>query len=194
MANTDNAFGLKPVSFKDGATWDGKTTPYYLPADYAVAIFPGDCVLKTGEGNDVAIQGYKIGTITEVNKAGASGFITGVVAMIDPLTDESAVFGAASTARVVHVIDDPRVVFSVQCDGTLAIGNVGLNADRTVAGGSTITNDSNDELDISSVNTTVGLQLKILGVSNIEGNDIGASANADVIINAHTEANNIAGI
>jgi hypothetical protein len=194
MANKDNAFGLIPVSYKDGATWDGKTTPYYLPADYAVAVFPGDCVLKTGEGNDVAIQGYKIGTITEVNKAGASGFITGVVHSIDPLTDESKVYGEASTARVMQVIDDPRVIFRVQCDGTLAVGNIGHNADRTVAGGSTVTNDSNDELDISSVNTTATLQLKILGLSNIEGNDIGAAANADVIINAHTEASNTAGI
>lgn len=194
MANNDNAFGLKPVSYKDGATWDGKVTPYYLPADYATAVFIGDCVLKTGTSNAVAVQDYKIGTLTAVNKAGASGFITGVVVGFSSETDESPVYGAASTARVAYVVDDPRVVFSVQCDGTLAVENVGLNADRTVAGGSTVTNDSNDELDISSVATTSTLQLKILGLSNIEENEIGAAANADVIINAHTEANNTAGI
>jgi len=194
MANTDNAFGLKPIAFKDGANWDGKVTLYSIPATYATSVFIGDAVLKTGTSNAAAVKNYGIGTLPVVAKAGASGFITGVVTGFLPTTDESTVYGTKSTERIAMVCDDPRVVFSVQCDGTLAIANVGLNADRTVAGGSTITNDSNDELDISSVNTTVGLQLKILRVSNTADNAIGAAANADVIINAHTEANNIAGV
>jgi hypothetical protein len=194
MANQDAAFGLRPIANKDGSSWNGKFTLYSIPAAYETAVFIGDCVLKTGTSNAAAVKNYGIGTLPVVAKAGATGFITGVVIGFLPVSDESEKYGVASTERIAMVVDDPRVVFEAQVDGTLVIADIGLNAGRTVAGGSTVTGHSIDEIKQSTVAATSTLQLKILRVSNVEGNAIGAAAVADVIINAHTEASNTAGV
>jgi uncharacterized protein (UPF0264 family) len=178
---------------KDGSPWNSKVTAYLVPASVTTDVTIGDCVTKAGTANSAEVQGYKIGTLPTVAKSAATGAITGVVTSVKPVTDESKIYSDGSADRIVYVADDPRVVFRAQCDGTLAIANIGLNADRTVLAGSTVTGNSQDEIDLSSVNTTATLQLKILKVSNIEGNEIGAAAQADVLINAHTEANNTAG-
>jgi hypothetical protein len=193
MANKDKAFGLRPIESKDGYGWNGKVTKYFIPSTVA-NVGLGDCILKSGTTNTATIQGYKAGTLPAAGIAATNGAVTGVVVGFEPLSDESSVYGKTGVDRVAHVVDDPRVVFEAQYDGTLAAVNVGLNADRTLGTVDTITNLSGDEIKSTGIAVTATLQFKILKLVNEENNALGANAKVEVIINNHTESNNTAGV
>ena len=72
MANSNSPFGLKPVRYRSGATYNGKVTPYYIPSSYGTALFIGDPVVKTGTSNTA-----------EVNVPGAGKFNIGITAGIE---------------------------------------------------------------------------------------------------------------
>ena len=101
----------------------------------------------------------------------------------------------ASTEAVLLVIDDPKTKFNIECNGTLAAADIGLNANITASTtGSSYTGISNATLDLSTKASTATLQLKILGLADYENNELGASAVVEVMINNSTEASASAGI
>jgi len=194
MANTDAPLGLVPKRHINGAPYNGAMNAYYVPSDYAVALFVGDAVIITGTSNDTAYLGNAPGTLAEVNKATAAGgnYLSGVIVGFNPLADDlTKTYNAASTERIVYVADDPDLIFEIQEDsaGTaLAATSVGLNADLVFThSGSTVTGKSGMELDRSTAATTNTLQLKIKNLANRVNNDIGDSAKWEVSINLHTQ-------
>ena len=86
-------------------------------------------------------------------------------------------------------------MFLVQADGASAVTCIGRNADTDGIGGSTTTGVSTRELDSSTIATTQGLQLKIVGVVQDDNNgDLTAdNANLVVIINEHAYRGPVAG-
>jgi|SRR6056297_275102 len=205
MANTDAAFGLRPVKHRNGAPYNGAVRPYYIPSSYATALFIGDPVVKTGTANtaEVTVPGAGVfhpGTMPEINKAtaGDGNAITGVI--VSFASDaENEVYNAASTERVAFVADDPDLIFEIQADGTLAATSVGLNAVLIYTNsGSTSTGLSGVELDTTSdvPAADASNQLTILGIPNREDNSDLSSANVNVLvsINNHTEAHAALGI
>jgi len=71
---------------------------------------------------------------------------------------------AGYTNIYVYVVDDPRVVFRVQADETVATTAIGKNAPLVnVTAGSTISGNSTCALDGSAINTTNTLAVKIIG-------------------------------
>ena len=71
---------------------------------------------------------------------------------------------AGYTNIYVYVVDDPRVVFKVQADETVATTALGKNAPLVnVTAGSTVSGNSTCALDGSAVNTTNTLAVKIIG-------------------------------
>lgn len=197
MANTQNAFGLRPVRHLNGSPWNGQTTPYYVPTTETTALFIGDPVTIIGESNQNEILGYPPGTLSAVgiSSAGATKKITGVVVSVVPVTDESLPYRAASTERIVHVCDSRDVIFEVQDDGggSLTYDTVGLNAVLIAGSGSTVTGQSGWALD-GGTSTGPGAdatyQLTILNLSQrITGNDLASDyAIWDVLINLPTYA------
>lgn len=200
MANTDNAFGMRPVRHRNGAAYNGAFNPYYVPSTYATALFIGDAVTKTGTSNTTHVTApgagaFIPGSLPEVNKtaAGDGNAITGVIVgfAADPNGLERT-YNPASTARVVYVCDDPDVVFEIQADGVVAVTDVGLNAVLIYTNsGSTVTGLSGAELDTSSdvPAADASNQLTIQRVVN-RGDNEAASAwtKVEVKINNHTEA------
>lgn len=199
MANTDAAFGLRPVSHRNGAPYNGAYRTYIVPSSDATALFVGDPVVITGTSNSSETFGFPPGTLSEVARANVAGPITGVVVGVKADTRESSPSRAASTQRLIEVADDPDLLFEVQADGVLNAADVGLNANLiNTNAGSTITNLSGAELDTGTTTapaTTAGLALKIISLKPDVENDL-ASANsvALVSINDHTFANGVAGI
>ena len=64
----------------------------------------------------------------------------------------------------VYVVDDPRVVFKVQANGTVATTDLGKNAPlANVTSGSTTSGNSSCVLLAASINTTNTLAVKIIG-------------------------------
>ena len=179
MANVDRVNGLRPVKHLDGSPYNGAVNRYYVPDTDTVAIFVGDAVKSSSSADANGVPG--------VAQAAAGDAIRGVVVGIEPVTDESLIYRAASTERYLLVADAPDLVFEIQEDsvgGALAAGDVGENADIVVAAGSTAAGTSGMELDSSTAVTTTA-QLRILGLAQRADNEIGVNAKWLVAINEH---------
>ncbi len=202
MANTNRPFGLRPVRYLNGAPYNGQVTSYYVPSTDNTALFIGDPVTLVGTGNVAAFMEYPIGTLPTctIATAGTTNLVVGSVVGVLPITRESTPYRAASVEQIVFVADDPNLIFQIQDDGggTLAASTVGLNAVLIAGTGSTVTSYSAWALDggtSSAPATTVGFQLKILGVSNLTGNDVTSDyAVWDVLINQHSFGKNVVGV
>lgn len=200
MANIDSPFGLKPVRYMTGATYNGKVNPYYIQSDYATALFIGDPVIKTGTSNTASVEvpglgAFGVGTLPSINKATAgdnnpvTGAIVGFSALPSDLTKN---YNPASTARVAWVADDPSIVFEIQADGAIPAASIGLNAVFIYThSGSTTTGLSGVELDTTSdvPAADASNQMLILRAVNRLDNDTTlTNAKVEVLLINHTES------
>jgi len=160
MANIDSPHGLTPIfpSGVGGGSQTGGVTKMYLPADYATSVFVGDPVIVVAAGsNDVVVSTiggtYQVGTLPECNlvAVGDGNKISGVITGFEPVTRDSATYGAASTVRVANVITDPFQEYLIQADGAVPPLSVGLNAVLIAThAGNTTSGQSGMELDTTS--------------------------------------------
>lgn len=187
MANANTPFGLKPARDARSGYESGGLEMFYHPASDATALVIGDPVIKNGSADAAGIAG--------VVRAGATGAITGVVMgfVPDGVTDVAG-FGAASTAFYVLVCTDSTEAFIIQENAGIAAADVGLNANMATGSGSAYNHRSGFVLDATTKATTATLQLKILGLAPIPGNDFGAFNKLLVMINNSTEASASAGV
>lgn len=198
MANTTAAYGLRP-SVNDGII---RIRPYYAPASLA-SLGLGTPVIRSGTSNSVnTINGqiWPAGTLASIAVAtsGDTNKLTGSIVGFELIPTNLFVAGynAASTQRVVYVADHPEQFFTIIDDGagTLAVTDVGLNANLTVGTVNAFTGLDSTTLDTTTPAVTATFQLKILGLSNRVGNELAAGAEWVVKINNHTDANIVAGV
>ena len=191
MANVDKAFGLRPYK---GAGWPVQQANKYNispSSGYGTSIYQGDIVIFSGGYIETA--------------AASSANIVGVFSHTYYVaTDGTPTFknyypasttALGSGAIEVYIYDDPNQLFLVQADGASAVTCIGRNADTDGIGGSTTTGVATRELDSTSINTTLALQLKIVGVVQDDSNgDLTAdNANLIVLINEHYMRGGVAG-
>jgi len=178
MANANAPFGLRPVRYKSGAPYNGAANLYSVAAGDATALFVGDPVIIAGTGDADGIS--------TVTRAAAGDRITGVVVGFAPVPGASAGavtavnrgYRTASTADYVLVADDPNLLFECQEDsdgGALAVTAIGNNVDLVAGSGSTVTKRSGYQLDSSTAATTTA-QMRLWGVDQKVGNEVGANA------------------
>lgn len=203
MANSDARIGLRPITQGTSSGFTGKVRKYFVPASYGTALFIGDPVVKTGTSNTASAglgNEWAPGSLQEVNKAtaGAGNATTGSIVGFDVHPDHlDKSYNPASTARIVHVADDPHQEFEIQADSgaTVAATDIGTNADYIFThSGDTATGLSGVELDTSDMSAAATGQLTILGIISRENNELGTNVKLRVRINNHTEANNVVGI
>lgn len=181
MANIDAAFGLRPVGEVGSGVQNGGVTLYTIVDNYATSIYKGDHVMSSG--------GYVIAGTT----SGSTnlGVFNGCF-YIDPNTAKPTwsnyysqvnVTGSGSisgsTNIDAYIYDDPRKIFEIQCDGTIAKTDIGKNADTTLGTASTVNGQSVTELKASGIATTAALQLKVMGISKDPSNSDASAANAN---------------
>lgn len=175
MANTDAAFGFRPIN-RDGSPYNGATLRAVFAAGDSTATFIGDAVKTAG----TAIGGYPT-----VAQCAAGDPVLGVVVGFDADPDDlSAQYRKASTQRFCKIAPVDNTYFEVQGDGVggaLAITSVGLNANFIVGSGDTTYGVSAMELDSSSAATTATLDLQIVSIVDREDNEIG-SANQKIVV------------
>jgi hypothetical protein len=187
MANADLPNGLKPVRDAAGTPFSGSLEMVYIPASDATALFVGDPVVKNGSADAAGVPA--------AIRAVAAGPISGVVqGFVPDGTTDMVGYRAASTAAYALVCTDPNAMYVIQCNGTFAAADVGLNASMTIATGSATTRRSAVELDLATKATTAALPLKIMGLLQTPNNEVGADAKILVKINNHTDGNAVAGV
>lgn len=181
MANTDKAFGFRPLG-NLSATGAQKQYGYEIADNQAGAIFQGDLV--------TIVAGYVVKFVPATHSA-ALGVFNGCF-YIDPTTGKPTwknyYPGSVNITEgtiSADVLDDPSQLFLVQSDGVIVQANIGKNADVIGTGGSTTTGVSTMELNSATIADTAALNLKIVGLWNVPANSLGEFAVLVVKINEH---------
>ena len=179
MANSDSAFGCKPVRMMGGAPYSGGQSRYRIASGATTPIFQVDLVTQLTAG--------VIGRHTATGTVPIVGVFNGVQ-YTDPTTGEQ-VFkntypGSISASDIIaSVIDDPNVVFEVHADDTFPVADLFGNFDIVDGSpvGDTKSGRSNLELDVTTGATTATLPLKCIDISQDPDNDDVASSNTNVL-------------
>ena len=184
MATTASPYGLKPENLIGGLPYAGSARQFLIdPAGYAVNIYNGSIVAVNSSGyiNIVTTNGdnstpFPAGTI-------------GVFVGCDYINAQGQLmfsqYYPANTTGVVHayVVDDDRVVFRAQADGSMAqttLGNnVYLAAVQSTSTGSTTTGNSNVAVSSTTVTTTAAF--RIVGFVNSTTSQVG-DAYTDLLV------------
>jgi len=194
MANVSKVAGLKPVGYLNGSPWNGQARKYYVPATNATAIYVGDPVTLTGDGDTNGIPGV----VTGAAGAAIIGVVVGVVVADAGVSLQGTTIDLTrrslpvSTAGYVLVADDPNIIFEVEegvsggAGTALTSASIGLNANLVLKAAPTATyQDSGWVVDNSTEAATATLNVKLLGLAQREDNAFGAAAKWLVKINNH---------
>jgi len=181
MANVDKAFGLRPLG-NLSATGAQKQYGYEIADNQSGAIYQGDLV--------TIVDGYVVKFAPATHSA-ALGVFNGCN-YIDPSSGKPTwknyypgSVNITSGKITADVMDDPTQLFIIQVDGAFTQANIGKNADVIGTGGSTTNGVSTMELNSGTIADTAALNLKIVGLWNVPGNEIGTNAVVVVKINEH---------
>ena len=181
MPNVNKAFGLRPVG-NLSATGAQKQYGYYIQSGYATAIYQGDLV--------VVYDGYII-KYDAATHAAPTGVFNGCQ-YNDPTRADKPTWKNYYPGNITpnigpidcEVLDDPSQLFLIQAAGTITQADIGKNADPTAGtGGSNITGVSAATLGTPA--KTAALTMKIVGLSNQAGNELGQYAVVVVKLNQH---------
>jgi hypothetical protein len=180
MANIDKPFGLKALG-NLSATGAQKQYGYVIETDQAGAIYQGDLV--------TVFDGYLVQYDPAVHTA-AVGVFNGCF-YNDPTTQKPTwknYYPGSVDVTIgqiqADVIDDPSQLFIIQAASSVTQAYVGWNADVSVGTGNTTTGVSGMEL-AGTPAKTAALDLKIVGLYNVPGNEFGTNAVVVVKINQH---------
>ena len=189
MANLDAPQGFTPTRHLAGGVI--RTNEYEIANGSGTSIFFGDAVqlLTNGTITLMANDTKPIGVFAGCEYTDQS---TGDVKFLQVWTASTTV--KTNSAVKAYVYDDPDIIFSIQCDGTFANTDVGLNSNVTLTPGNTDFGYTKQEITVSTFATTNTLPIRILRLINEPGNAVGANASVEVYINNHQLRANTAGI
>jgi len=200
MANTNRPWGLKPVKSLIAGDFDGRGNVYHIiSSDSTSSYHIGDVVKLSGTGDANGIPGctkFAAGDAaggSGINGGGPVGVILAVGTgpkgpWINP-DDLTKLYSPQVKTKEYYalVADDPFLIYEVQEGGSgtaLAATAIGLNANLTIVAAHTGV-VSSTILDNSSEATTIGLDVRLLGLAQTPGNAFGAYARWLVMLNSH---------
>ena len=180
MANVDKPFGLKALG-NLSATGAQKQYGYTIADNQAGAIYQGDLV--------TVYDGYLV-QFDPATHTAAVGVFNGCF-YNDPTTNKPTwknYYPGSVNVTIgqiqADVIDDPSQLFIIQAASSVTQAHVGWNADVSVGTGNATTGVSGMEL-AGTPAKTAALDLKIVGLYNVPGNEFGTNAVVVVKINQH---------
>ena len=192
MANVDKAFGLNPYKGNSAGSSVQIVNKYNIStAGYGTSIYQGDLtIFASGFINSAGVSSPNIvGAFSHCYYVATDG--TPTFKNYYPASTTALGSGAIEA----YIYDEPNQLFVVQADGASAQTCIGRNADTEGIGGSTTTGVATRELDSSTINTTLALQLKIVSVvqDDVNGDLTADNANLVVLINEHYMRGGVAG-
>ena len=185
MANKDAAFGFRPIG-KVGQNKDNQGLSEYNIAANSSAIYQNDTVQFLATGY-VGVAD----TTTAVLLGSLNGVFYTDTADQKPRWANHLAASNAATDIVGFVSDDPYERFEVQSSTTLAIADIGLNADIVYAAGASPNFVSKVEVNTGSMVSTTA-QFRVVGVAkDLENSEksnattYAANVNVVGVINTH---------
>ena len=178
MPSSATPYGAMPqAGLSCNGSFTGKVRHIKIASAYDTAIFYGDFVKLVAAGTVEKDDGTT--SMTPV------GIFVGCK-YTDPnsknLTfNQQWVADTSASDAVAYVMDDPNILFQMQCDGTAAQTVLGSNCAVTQTAGSTSIGTSKNTVDISTTATTNTLPLRIIDFIDGPNSAVGDSY-TDVIV------------
>lgn len=156
MSTTSQPFGLRPAYSPSGVV---RPTAYSILTGYAANILQN--------------QPVKIGTDGTIQAAAIGDRFVGTFQGVE-FTDSDGrrrvsnkwTASTAATDIVAYVTLDPTIVYEIQANGSIAVTDIGSQADFTsITAGSTVTGLSALMLDTATLTTSGNASLRIIGLS-----------------------------
>jgi hypothetical protein len=178
MPSSATPYGAMPqAGLSCNGSFTGKVRHIKIASAYDTAIFYGDFVKLVAAGTVEKDEGTT--SMTPV------GIFVGCK-YTDPnsknLTfNQQWIADTTASDAVAYVMDDPNILFQMQCDGTAAQTVLGSNCAVTQTAGSTSIGTSKNTVDISTTATTNTLPLRIIDFIDGPNSAVGDSY-TDVIV------------
>ena len=178
MPSSATPYGAMPqAGLSCNGSFTGKVRHIKIASAYDTAIFYGDFVKLVAAGTVEKDEGTT--SMTPV------GIFVGCK-YTDPnsknLTfNQQWVADTSASDAVAYVMDDPNILFQMQCDGTAAQTVLGSNCAITQTAGSTSIGTSKNTVDISTTATTNTLPVRIIDFIDGPNSAVGDSY-TDVIV------------
>ncbi len=182
MANVDGKYGL--ALHEDNS--QSSLITCVIPSGDGTATFVGDAV-KLADLDAIRIDGgpYAPAVIQCAATDPIFGVVMGFNQVIPSGMDLGRRHRPVSTSMYCFVKPaHPLDVYRIQADDdteTLAVSDIGCNADLVVSAGNAVTGMSGMELDSNTTAATAGLQVRVVGFVDKPGNEIGVSKQ-DVLV------------
>ena len=156
MSTTSQPFGLRPVYSPSGVV---RPTAYSIVTGYSANILQSQPVKIGTDGNvqAAAIGDRFIGTFQGVEFTDADG---------RRRVSNKWTASTAATEIVAYVTLDPTIVYEIQANGSIAVTDIGKQADfTTITAGSTVTGLSALMIDTATLTDSGNASLRIIGLS-----------------------------
>ena len=180
MANVSEKFGLRPYRKLDGTPLVGAQNRYTVKAGYATAIYQGDLVIPTSNGN---IEKHTAG-----NAAAVVGVFNGVF-YNDPTTQKPTYKnyypgGVTPTEGNItaFVVDDPDAVFLMDADAAFTRADLYKNYSVTNTTGVTQTGISKAQLDVGASGIATTFVVQAIDISQDPDNSDTSATNANILV------------
>lgn len=164
MSTVSQPFGLRPSYSPSGVV---RPTAYTILTGYAVNILQSQPV-KIGTNGTIeaaAIGDRYIGTFQGVEFTDSDG---------RRRVSNKWTASLAGTEIVAYVTLDPTIVYEIQANGSIAVTDIGKQADFTAIGtGSTVTGLSAMMLDTATLTDSANAQMRIIDLAPAPDNNFG---------------------
>lgn len=181
MSTTSQPFGLRPAYSPSGVI---RPTAYAIASGYSANILQNQPVKIGSNGNiEAAAIGERfIGTFQGVEFTDTDG---------RRRVSNKWTASLAATDIVAYVTLDPTIVYEIQANGSIAVSDIGSQADyTTITAGSTTTGLSALMLDTATLTNTGNASLRIIGIAT--GPDNVAGDNFTIVEVQVSEHQNVA--
>ena len=199
MANTNGAFGLRPIGVVGQATNTTGATEYRIAAGNTNTIFQGSPVIPLSTGFIDKVGAAAGGTVGLVGVFWGCEYVSSTTG--ETIFSNNWPGSGADTNHPVKafVYDNPMQTFVICSDASLtseatARGHVFANANfADGAAGSSSTGISSAKLGVSTIATTANLNLRIMGYQDDPENSDYAAAGIPVIVRLNNSFNSANG-
>jgi len=199
MANSNGAFGLRPIGVVGQAANTTGVTEYRIAAGNTNAIYQGSPVIPLSTGFIDIVGAATGGTVGLLGVFWGCEYVSSTTG--EKIYSNSWPGSGADTNHPVtaFVYDNPMQTYVICSDATLtneatARGHVFANANFAAGtSGSSTTGISSAKLGVSTIATTAALQLRIMGVQNDPDNADFAAAGIPVIVRLNNSFNSANG-
>lgn len=199
MANSNGAFGLRPIGVVGQAANTTGVTEYRIAAGNTNAIYQGSPVIPLSTGFIDIVGAATGGTVGLLGVFWGCEYVSSTTG--EKIYSNSWPGSGADTNHPVtaFVYDNPMQTYVICSDASLtneatARGHVFANANFAAGtSGSSTTGISSAKLGVSTIATTAALQLRIMGVQNDPDNADFAAAGIPVIVRLNNSFNSANG-